>query len=307
MNTRLALAASLVLAASGLGGLPLEAQSVGYSIGAQYATGSYIFDERIHAFYLTNTLRLKGSRLEMSASVPLVVQNGGLVSLVAGGVPVPTGGEQAAVVASRRRGETVGTRKGPGAGGPGGAGGGAALQTTTTVTQATDSVFFEEGVETHLADPMLSASVEIKSGFGTLRSLRVNAAAKVPATDVSSGVGTGEWDYGAGASMVFGLGSVLAFADLQYWWLGDLPELELSDGLSYGLGLGRSVFQGEGTLLLTLTGMSRTISSMDAPVSAALSLGRNLSERAFLTVGAGAGLTEAAPDFFASVGVSFGR
>ncbi|MEZ4425077.1 MAG: hypothetical protein R3E98_16900 [Gemmatimonadota bacterium] len=292
------LPAALILSVGSAAG-----QTVGGSVGLQYATGRYVFDQRIHAVYLTGAARLTWARFEVSGSLPLVLQNGGLVTLVAG-VPIPTGGEQAGVVARRERGETIGTRRGRGGGQ--GAGGGA-MPLTMAAQDVVDSVAFEDGIQGRLGDPVLGAGVEVLRGDGALRSVRLSASAKAPLTDVESGVGTGEWDFAAGASLVLGVGRLLTFVDAQYWWLGDLPELELVDGVSYGVGASLSAFDGAGSVLLSLSGMSRTVESLEVPLSVALALGHRAGERAWLSAGVGAGLTESAPDLMAQVGLSLSR
>ena len=72
----------------------VAAQDVRYSGALSYTGGRYFFEETTHSFYFGNTLALRLGSLELSLNLPIVVQNGGLVSLV-GGIPVPTGGSRA--------------------------------------------------------------------------------------------------------------------------------------------------------------------------------------------------------------------
>jgi hypothetical protein len=50
-------------------------QALTYTGSLHYATGEYIFTERTHTLYLVNGLGLRAGGLNLSASVPLVLQN----------------------------------------------------------------------------------------------------------------------------------------------------------------------------------------------------------------------------------------
>lgn len=86
--------------------------------------------------------------------------------------------------------------------------------------------------------------------------------------------------------------------------LGDLPDLELRDGVGYALGASVPAFSGRGSVLFMLSGLSRTIAGMEPPVSVAASVSRSVGDRTFLSAGAGFGLTESAPDFSVNLGWS---
>lgn len=286
----------VALAALGLGlaGGDGAAQTVTYSGGLFYAGGSYVFDRRTDAFYLSNGLRVGLGSFEVGASVPIVVQNGGVITRVAGGVPLPTGGADHGVVGRRPRGDGIGT-------------GGHGMDSGSATPDDSLVVAFDEAFSAHVGDPSLFASFEPYAGFGALRSVRLNASAKAPLNGVDSGVGSGAWDVGLGGSATVSAGGVLLFGDASYWWLGDLPDLELSDGLSYGVGASRSAFGGEGSVLLMLSGMTRSIEAMEAPLSAALSVSHAVGSGGFVSGGLGFGLTESAPAVTAQLGWSIRR
>jgi len=284
-----ALVALAVMAASAQA---LAAQRVTYVGNFTYAGGSYYFDARTDALYLSNGVRVSWGGVEFGGSIPLVTQNGGVVTRIAGGIPLPTGGaDGSGVVAGRGRG-TIGTSKGWGSGTGSGSGSGTADTT----------IVFDDTFTTQFGDPVFDGSVGLYSGFDALRSVRVNGFAKAPLVGLDSGVGSGAWDFGAGGSVVVAVGRLLLFVDGAYWWIGDLPDLELRDGVSYGGGASIPAFSGNGSLMLMLTGMSRTIPSADPPLSVALSVGRSAGEHGFLMAAAGIGLTESAPDLSVSLG-----
>lgn len=266
----------------------LDAQRVTYFGGLSYAAGSYVFDTRSNTFYLSNGLRLDLGRVDFALSAPVVVQDGGLVTQVADGMPFPTGGTQSGFVRDRHSGQTLGTRRGH----------------HSPRTDSTSELVFTDRYDMGLGDPYLSATGQLFTGYGTLRSVSLSGFAKAPLADRESGFGSGAWDVGAGASMVFGVGRALLLLDGAYWWLGDLPELELIDGVRYAVGASAPVFSGEGSAMVMLTGMSRTIETMEPPVSVLLSVSRSVGDRTFLSLGMGVGLTESASDVSVSLGWS---
>lgn len=260
----------------------VDAQRMTYFGGVSYSGGSYVFDARSHTFFFSNGLRLDLGRVDVGVSVPLVTQNGGLITSVAGDVPLPTGGSQSGFVRDRTSGQTLGTRKGRRSG---------------DTMMADSTLVFVDEYSTELGDPYLSVSGELFSGFGTVRSFALRGSAKTPVADPESGAGSGAWDFGVGASAIVAAGGVLLLADAAYWWLGDMPDLELRDALSYALGGSVPAFSGRGSLMLMLSGMSRTIEAMEPPLSLSASLSRFAGDRTYLSAGAGIGLTESAPDF----------
>lgn len=272
-------AAALLLAL----GRGVSAQDVAYNGSLQYATGSYVFSERTHSFYLFSGIGVDAGRFRVDASVPLVLQNSTLVTYVGGG-PLPTGGADHEVVGNREPGMTIPGRRG------------------YRAVPGTDSVRFRNRYDLQVGDPMLYGSVEVHSGTGVLRSVTVSAGTKLPLADLDSGVGTGEWDFSAGTSLSVALGDFLLFGDLSYWWLGDLPELELRDELAYGLGIGRPILNGRFSLLGSLSGAESAVETLDPPLLLSISLGSTIDGNRQVTGGVSAGLTESSPD----VGVFLG-
>ncbi|MEX2467066.1 MAG: hypothetical protein WD995_09145 [Gemmatimonadota bacterium] len=286
----------LVLAAAGTPGLPwnpdpLAGQGVRYSGSVSYSTGSYVFAERTHSFWLSNGLSVGGSRLSASATLPLVLQNSGVVSIVAG-QPVPTGGEGSGVVGRRSGDGPIGTKRRDETGSGGG-------------TTPTDSaVVFRDAYALEIGDPSLRLAYAAYSGFGFVRSVSLSLGAKAPLRGLESGVGTGEWDVGAGASVALGVGSTWFFLDGAHWWFGDLPELELRDGVLYSAGVSRLFGESGTSLLASVSGSSRIVPTAEAPLSMSLGLSRFLERGRSLSLGVTAGLSEASPDLSAYFGWS---
>lgn len=269
---------------------PVLGQEVRWTGTVSFSEGEYVFSEPTRTLSLYTGLNLAWGRLDVGGSLPVVMQNSQLVSQL-GGMPMPTGGPDHEVVGGRRPGETLGTR------GHGQGGGGMIMMPDTVVT-------YRNEFSTTLGDPFFTAGMTLREGTGTLRSIRTHVSAKAPVRDVDSGVGTGEWDVGAGASAFTAFGGAYAFVDLSYWWYGDMPGLELADGLSYGVGLSRGILNARGSVMASFYGAHAIIDTMDRPAAIGLglsyvpTLGRSLS--AGLTIG----LSEASPDFSVYTGWS---
>lgn len=276
-------------------------QDVSLSSSFGYASGEYIFAEQYRSMSVLTSLTLRAGRLRVSGSLPVIAQNGTSVSLVAG-IPLPTGGPDAGTVGRRQQGQTIPVR-------PGRYGRGMTRRGGASFALATDSIADSLTVagtgnyEVNIGDPMFGAALTLFEGTGLMRSMDIEGWAKLPVTDIESGVGTGVADYGIGGSIALALGGTLMFAGATWWIIGDMPDLELRDALFYSVAFGRSLGQ-DWSALASISASSGVIDNVDPPVSAALSFSRRLSPGVSLHVGAGAGLTESASSFTANVGFS---
>lgn len=278
----------LVWAALAFCAVPSEAQEVSWFGGASYATGSYIFDARSNTFTVSNGARVRWGQVDVAASIPFMVYDGGLLTSLGDGTQLPTGGSQHERVSGRQSGETIGTRRGR----------------SMPPSGQDSALVFDEAYTAVLGDPYVSANARILTGTGGFRSLSVSGSAKVPVSDPDSGVGSGAWDFGLGASAIVGVGRTLLLTDLTYRWLGDLADLELLDGVAWTVGASRPIGSGSASILVALSGMSSAIDGVEAPLSLLASLGRTLGARGFATAGFGLGLSESAADVSLSLGWS---
>jgi len=281
----------------------LAAQEVRYSGSLSYSSGRYFFEETTRSFTFGSTFSMGFGSLELSVNVPIVVQNGGLVSLV-GGIPVPTGGDQSEVVGRQQSGRNQGSQ----GGGQGGGGQSVIdpLLLTSSVEESTDIVF-RDSYSAKVADPFFQGSLTVYEGFGVVRSLGVRLGIKPPIVGLDSGVGTGEWDLGAGSTVVLGVGDNLIFGDLGFWRYGDIQGLKLTDGFSYAGGFSRSLLGNRASMMVTLAGAQALIPSSESPLSAALGLGYFLGSGRMINVSIAAGLSETSPDWSVTLGWSLGR
>jgi hypothetical protein len=248
------------------------AQQLAYTGSLGFTTGEYIFTERTSTIAFRNGFGASFDRFRASLSLPVFLQDSPwIASSGAGGVP--TGGNEGADVGGRRQGQKV---------------------------DLPDTLDLEPG----LGDPILNGSLELFSEGGTWPSLRLEGDVKLPLADSEGGFGTGEWDYGVGISLSKRFRRTFVFIDIEYWVLGDLPELELRDGLHYGASIGHLFPGGRISGLLSVSWAARIIETADPPVYAGLGLSYLWDSGIALTLGSTLGLTESSADVQASLGWS---
>lgn len=266
------------------------AQEVSYSGSVQYTSGSYIFADPTWTWGFHTGLAVRWGVLRAGGSVPILVQSSGAVSMV-GGVPVPTGGRDHEAVAGRRRGQ-------PGAQG--------SDPMAVVVTDTGSAVVAAGATGAVVGDPLLTSGLVLHEGDrGFVRGVELTGAAKVPVTDLESGVGTGEWDVGLGAVAVLAVGRVLAYLDGAYWWYGDLPGLELRDGPSWAAGLSVPV-GGRVWAMAMAARTSRILEGVDPGMSGSLGFAYRLSRAWSLSLLVGTGFSESSPDLMVSAGWRWG-
>lgn len=262
-----------------LTGAPAGAQEVVYQGSLQLASGDYIFTERTSSLFLFNGLGLGAGPLQLSASVPLIYQSTPWISYSGGGV-VPSGGTQHSDVHGRLGGGRMGH------------------SSVDDIALADTTTFDEIG----LGDPLLHAGLRVSAGAGLLPGVSVTGDLKVPLADVDRGFGTGAWDFAAGVSLSESLGPALLFADVSYWVLGDLPELELKDPVAYSFGLGAPLAGGKLGLLASYLGYTEILEDVDPPSQLSLGLSILLPAGRSVIASAGMGLSDSSPDLTLSFG-----
>lgn len=272
----------------------VKAQQVSYSGSFQYATGSYFFDENTQSFSLANGLSISGEKMTVSFNVPFIIQNSPWVSYGVAGY-IPTGGpDHKTVRDSSGRGQGQGGQDGrnklmPNTGEP-----------ALTKLKNNDEVVLPDTSsykQASLGDPNVYANFKIYSSTSGATSLQLNTGLKIPLADPTSGFGTGEWDYGMGLSLSQRIGNFFLIADFMKWWFGDLPDLELKDPVTYSLGLGKSLGDGNWLANITYSGYTEIIDGYDPPKSINIGIGHFLSQRVSINSSLALGLSESSSDF----------
>lgn len=91
------------------------------------------------------------------------------------------------------------------------------------------------------------------------------AADSVLAFDETYRVRLGAWDFLLGMSGLAVMGRALIMADIGCWWYGDLPDLELRDGMTWGVSMGGIMRSSRLSLLATLQGSERPEAGSSGP------------------------------------------
>lgn len=292
---------------------PVLAQTVTVSGSATYSQGKYIFAEAYESWAWLGSLSVDWRRATLSVSVPLVAQNGTVLSRVAGAA-IPTGGPESGVVQRRQGGEPVRVRSGRRIGGSGSASSVAmsvAMEDPVDPSIAsrrqsapTDTAMVSGpgSFDVNIADPLFGGSVTALESADRRQSLSLEAWVKAPMAPTSSGVSTGAWDYAVGATTGLSNGRLHVSSSATWWVLGDLPDLPLRDALFYSVGLGASIGSRWGTQA-SLSGATRVIEQTEPPVSAAVALYHH-SARSSVGINVGVGLTESAAAYTLGLSVS---
>lgn len=269
MHKPILLAGALVALAS----TPLGAQELRYSGSVGYSTGDYNLQEPTTSIAILNGLALTATRWSVSVNLPVVIQNSGAVSYV-GGTQIPTGPSRV----------DMGGRPGMDPLDPSG----------TRETGTYQAV---------VGDPVARATFTPFQGFGTLRFIDIQAMAKAPVADTASGVGTGQWDVGAGISAGIGFGQTYIFGDVAVWSPGDLPTLELNEYASVSVGIGQSLGD-DWSMLASVVYSSPVIDGISPPASIGGGLNYRIGDGGGVNFGASFGLTDSSPDLSVYLGWS---
>ncbi len=256
------------------------AQALSWTGAVQGSSGDYGFGERASSLSITNGLTLSAGRLRVSASLPVIMQSDPWVTQVGAG-RFPYGGPR------HGAGDSVSMHAGPGHGGGGGGPAGADTGSFDTIG---------------IGDPLMFATLELARTARGNMSLSATTGVKAPVGSVSQGFSTGEWDYGGGLALSAGSRKALLLIDAMYWKLGDMPGLELRDGISYGATVGTFVGRRRVSLLASILGSSRVTDAASAPVQLGVAVGYLSSARRSVNVGIYAGLTRSAPDISLTIG-----
>lgn len=273
--SRLAAVAGLCAAVAA----PAAAQSVTYIGSVQASTGDYIFTDRTTSLYFVNGIELTAGLVRVSGTLPVIGQSTPWVTY--GPVAVPSGGKLSGEVAR----EVMGRGTGQG-------------RRTITLPVTQEGVAYATGV----GDPLVRADVEFVTDRGSRPSLRINASAKFPLADPDNGFGTGAWDYGGGVSLSKRIRRRSMFVDVAYWNFGDLPDLQLKDAVAYSVGYGQILGTGRWSMLASVSGWTAIIDGASPQLELGLGLSRLIKPGRSISISAGVGLTETAPDVSIGLG-----
>jgi hypothetical protein len=251
----------------------------------QYATGDYVFTQRTWSAYVSNGLTWTSSRVRVSATLPIVVQDGGWVQYGGAGMMLPTGGM------STPSGSSDGTSSNNGGMMGGSMHGG-------MMTPSSNMLFGNVGV----GDPCGRIEPAVWPGDATSARLSIVASAKAPLSSVSHGFGTGEWDAAGGLSGRVTIGSTMLFGDATYWSLGNPPGASLRNVVAYSVAVGRPLPGYRWSVLGSVTGVTSYWPGVAAPAQAGIGMGYVLESGSSINALGAFGLTHTAPTISLGMG-----
>ncbi len=232
-------------------------QRATYTGSVQFASGNYVFSERTNSLYFFNGLSVYTGPLQISANIPVIIQN------------IP----------------------------------GVSYSDTSERLLLPDTTYSQE---VGMGDLVLRLDLQLLEEKKVLPSVSLIGDFKAPLADVDQGFGTGKADYGAGISLSKVFSRNLVLAEMTYWVLGDLPELELKNPVGYSVAIGRPIASGKLSVLVSFSGSSEIVNDVEPPAQVGIGLNHRFSSGPSLNGGISIGVTESAPDFSVSFGWSIG-
>ena len=253
-----------------------RAQTVAYTGRLQYATGDFIFAQRTSYAYFANGLTVGRDRLQVSASFPVVIQSMGWLQHGGTGMMIPTGSPLGSPARS-----TTGTGR---------------------VHDSSDGSRHDMLGPFGIGDPIARIDVSMWRTPQRRASLKVVGLVKAPLASGGRGLGTGEWDEGAGLSGALRMGQASLLGEVVYWNLGNPPNGRLRDAVAYTVSVGKPFTAGRWSIVGNVSGASALWTGYAAPVQVGVSVGHLLKSGRGMFATLSAGLTRTAPSFTMGIG-----
>ena len=156
---------------------------------------------------------------------------------------------------------------------------------------------------TGVADSTVRIDVRVWDNRPRAIQVGLTGAVKLPVVDATSGRGTGEADYGVGASAFKTMSRTSLMADVLFWKYGDPEGVDFANTSSCSAGVAQVVGGGRFSAMGSISGFSSGVGDLPPPVALNLSVLSLIGRRQSLAVTASIGLNDSTSDF--SVGTSW--
>ncbi|MEW6701146.1 MAG: hypothetical protein AB1298_00360, partial [Bacteroidota bacterium] len=223
-------------------------------------------------FYFYGGLGYQTKKWSFNISVPLVAQNNNGISQI-GGMMLPNGKSNNA-----NRSQTEGEF-----GGMMGNGGG--------ITSSLSHTNYG------LGDTYIYGSYFFIDELTSPVAINFNSFVKVPTANNSEGIGTGKFDFGISATLKKNLSSIVIFGDIGYINIGDPPNAQLNNPVSYGFGIGKFFEDSNYSLLLYYQSYSTIIKGYEPPRQLSLGLNYKINSQLNFSLIGSAGLSKVTSAF----------
>lgn len=247
---------------------------------AGYLTGEYIYTTTTSTYSLNGGIYYETEKWNTGISLPLIIQNSGLVS-GSGGMIIPS-----------HHGQNENDMSG---GYHEGRMGGGRINTDGTGSQ------YEAGI----GDVYLSGQYHLMRSDNLQPVVSITSKIKIPTASTSENFGTGEFDYGFVLNFSKTVGKYVGFLDAGYWFLGDSPEIDYENPFTYGVGIGRFFGQGKFSALLYYQRYSEILPEYEPPRRLSGGLYYNMNPMTVLSFNITGGVSETSPGFGLSAGISY--
>jgi len=177
------------------------------------------------------------------------------------------------------------------------------VRTETTPVTTDGTTPAAASTNSGIGDPLLRLDVRLLHDPARGLQLGLAGAVKVPFVDATTGRGTGEADYGVGASAFSTLHRTSFMADVLFWKYGDPDDVDFTNTWSYSVGVAQVLGTGRVSAIGSISGFSSGISDQPPPVSLNVGVLSLVGRRQSLAVSASVGLNDSTSDF--SIGASW--
>lgn len=246
------------------------------STSLQMNSGNYFFDTHMQTYYLYGGLGYQTDKWGVSANIPVIASDGGSVSQF-GNTFIPT------------QNEMHGGNEDP----------------SNDSHRGMMGTGFLSDKEISIGDLYLNGRYNLMNQLNSNIDLYLKSYVKVPFADKNSGLGTGKFDYSLAMGVRKNIESFMFFAELGYLFLGDAPEINYKDPVTYNLGVGTFFTSQNFGLLLSYSGYSKVIDGYDPPAQLSLGIMLNSSHMMGYNIYVSKGLSELNPDYTISGGMHF--
>lgn len=249
------------------------------STSLQVTGGNYIYNEYSTLYFLYGGIRYQNSNISFYGYIPVVAQNRpGFTQ--SGMMIIPTGRENEGQGGNMNGGNMHG-------------GNNSTNQTSMMNTQIS------------LGDFYLYGSYQLLNEYDNPIDLFVIPDIKFPTASTSSGIGTGEFDYGLSMNIRRSIESFVVLAEAGFIKLGDQDGIDYKDPFTYGIGLGKFISQSGSSVLLYFNSYTEITDNYEPPRQVSLGLNLKLNTTTALSLIGSKGLSRYSPDFSISGGFNF--
>lgn len=255
------------------------AGQTGWSVysSIQMTEGKYLYDKSLRNYYLNLGLKYKSRDFYISLSAPLIAQNNDRLSQT-GGMVLPNGHSSAS------NGQSGGGHMG-----------------SANPNHMSGGQTFSYG----MGDVYLYGEYTLLSPYRNFAEVALAAQVKAPIAGTLHNFGTGQFDYFGGLAIRKRIHRWIVFADAGYYVLGDGPEIDYQNSVSYGLGGGHFFENGKYSVSMYYQGFTEIIKGYEGPRQISMGIFYRVNSKILFSVLGAGGLSKTSPDYALTSGLDY--